>query len=275
LVVVLVVVLVVGLLARPLGVAVGGVRGVVDRVLTEPATMWVLLVMAGAAPAVTTLMFHVVAPRYLADLTGFIVLVTALGCASLARSGPWRGRGARLWSGGALAVGMVLAVWSVVVVNAYAVRLAAPLLLPWSVVSRVEPLVAAGVVCPAPGAVTQGTVALVSESCAVTVASFADPVTADVLAGSGSQRVREAVAEHADAGLLRRLAGDPSAQVRVVVARRGTTPRDVLTDLSVDPSAQVRLAVAGNPDAPREVLRQLTADPDPSVSGAAAQNPRL
>ncbi len=103
-----------------------------------------------------------------------------------------------------------------------------------------------------------------------------DPEAAEIerlLAGDPDVRVREAVAhEAAPPDVLARLAGDPAAEVRLVVAGNAWTPPDVLASFvsHVDPA--VRLAVAKNVRAPHEALTRLAADADPTVRLAVAGN---
>lgn len=68
---------------------------------------------------------------------------------------------------------------------------------------------------------------------------------------------------------------DPSARVRLVLARRSDLLGSVAAVLASDVSRKVRAAVAENPTTPTNILVTLTGDPDFFVRWAATQNAAL
>ncbi len=64
---------------------------------------------------------------------------------------------------------------------------------------------------------------------------------------------------------LQRYANDSDWRIRLVVARRQTTPANILIQLASDPSTDVRAGLAHNLRAPRAALEPLVADPEESV----------
>lgn len=270
LVIILGVLLGVCVIARGIGIyRRGSLRRVLKWVTGARLTPLALLVLASAAPASTSLMYHSVAPRFLADFTAFIVVVTGLGCGYVGQL-----RLSRSAFAAAAGLAVTMTVWSVLVVNAFAIRLSAPLLVPAPVAERSPSLTAAGILCPSPRSLTAERLTRVTPACQLTLAAFAQPAADAVLVASTDSRVRAAVAEFtAEPDLLARLATDGDTQVRAAVARREQATGDILAALATDSDARVRLAVAHNPSAPPRALTQLVKDPDPEVA-AAAWNPR-
>jgi hypothetical protein len=69
--------------------------------------------------------------------------------------------------------------------------------------------------------------------------------------------------------VLRSLATNSSADVRIAVAHNPTATTDILFDLAGDSDSVVRYAIAENHIIPTEVLEILSNDADPCVSGRA------
>lgn len=64
---------------------------------------------------------------------------------------------------------------------------------------------------------------------------------------------------------LQRYANDNDWRIRLIIARRQTTPANILIGLANDPRAEVRAALAHNLRAPRAAVAPLVNDPDESV----------
>jgi hypothetical protein len=69
--------------------------------------------------------------------------------------------------------------------------------------------------------------------------------------------------------VLRSLATNTTADVRIAVAHNPATTTDILLDLAGDSDSVVRYAIAENHTIPTEVLEILSDDADPCVSGRA------
>ena len=89
-------------------------------------------------------------------------------------------------------------------------------------------------------------------------------------AESLDNRLRAATLPSTNAVDLKRYAQDKDWQVREVIAKRQSTPSDILISLSNDPSWRVRAALAHNLRAPRAALVPLVNDKSADVRYSVA-----
>jgi len=75
--------------------------------------------------------------------------------------------------------------------------------------------------------------------------------------------------KYAPAEVLKKMADDLNALVRVGVAMNPNTPSHILVQLAKKGSFAIRLAVAQNSNAPLSALEVLQNDPDPQISNRA------
>ena len=104
---------------------------------------------------------------------------------------------------------------------------------------------------------------------------FSDPTLLRRLACDGSAKVRIAVAGHRGCPpqALARMFTDWDADVRSAVARNRNCPAGLLVTASRDRSPAVRMAAASNHSTPVRALRSLAADRDDDVCAAVARHP--